>query len=100
MMQELKPILNTMVKTTDGFKIAEVDLKLRGPGEFFGTKQHGMPELRIANPNEDVDILMNARNEAFNVVKDDPQLLNEENLVIHNHFKVRYKDKLELLRAG
>ena len=49
--------LETMVQTTDGFKIAEVDLKLRGPGEFFGTRQSGLPALRIANLVDDADLL-------------------------------------------
>ena len=92
--------LNTLAKSNDGFKIAEVDLKLRGPGEFFGTRQHGMPELNIANPVEDMDILIKARNDAFNLVQDDPQLLNPENFVIRNYFEKYYKDKLELLRVG
>ena len=70
-----------------GFKNnSEADLKLRGPGEFFGTKQHGMPELNIADPIVDIDILIKARNEAFQIVREDPQLLNPENSVIHNYF--------------
>lgn len=92
--------LNTMTKTNDGFKIAEVDLKLRGPGEFFGTKQHGLPELRIANPVTDVTILINARQEAFKLASEDPQLLQAENSAIHEYFKENYRDKLNLLRAG
>ncbi|MBD3287358.1 DNA helicase RecG, partial [candidate division KSB1 bacterium] len=92
--------LKTMTATNDGFRIAEVDLQIRGPGEFFGTKQHGMPELRIANPVQDTNILIKARKEAFQLVHDDPQLLNDENAVIHAHFKESYRDKLNLLRAG
>jgi ATP-dependent DNA helicase RecG len=92
--------LNTISETTDGFKIAEADLKLRGPGEFFGTRQHGMPELLIANPVEDTELLVAARNEAFALVQDDPQLLKVENRVIHDTFLRKYKDKLDMLRAG
>ena len=92
--------LDTLTKTTDGFKIAEADLKLRGPGEFFGTKQHGMPGLRIADPITDIDLLVKARNEAFNLVHEDPQLLNNENSSINNHFSESYRDKFDLLRAG
>jgi len=92
--------LNTLVQTTDGFKISEVDLKLRGPGEFFGTKQHGLPQLKIADPIVDTDILIKARHEAFQLVHEDPQLLNENNKLIHQHFSLKYLDKLDLLRAG
>jgi ATP-dependent DNA helicase RecG len=57
--------LETMVRTTDGFEIAEIDLKLRGPGEFFGTRQHGEPGFHIANPLRDRELLELARREAF-----------------------------------
>ncbi len=57
--------LETMVSTTDGFAIAEIDLKLRGPGEFFGTRQHGEPGFHIANPLRDRELLELARREAF-----------------------------------
>ncbi len=57
--------LETMVRTTDGFEIAEIDLKLRGPGEFFGTRQHGDPGFHIANPLRDRELLELARREAF-----------------------------------
>jgi ATP-dependent DNA helicase RecG len=60
--------LNTMVATTDGFRIAEIDLKLRGPGEFFGTKQWGIPAFRIANLLRDQDILEWAKREAADFV--------------------------------
>jgi ATP-dependent DNA helicase RecG len=57
--------LETMVRTTDGFEIAEIDLKLRGPGEFFGTRQHGEPGFQVANPLRDRELLELARREAF-----------------------------------
>jgi ATP-dependent DNA helicase RecG len=57
--------LETMVATTDGFVIAETDLKLRGPGEFFGTRQHGELGFHIANPLRDAELLELARTEAF-----------------------------------
>jgi ATP-dependent DNA helicase RecG len=52
--------LEYFASTTDGFKIAEADLELRGPGEFFGTRQHGLPEFRLANPITDQEILVTA----------------------------------------
>ena len=56
--------LEAMVRTTDGFEIAELDLQLRGPGEFFGTRQAGMPDLRVANLVRDRDLLEAAKSEA------------------------------------
>jgi ATP-dependent DNA helicase RecG len=63
-----------MTQTTDGFMIAEKDLELRGPGEFFGTRQHGMPELKVANVIRDVELLQLARQEAFELLARNPQL--------------------------
>jgi ATP-dependent DNA helicase RecG len=68
--------VGTMVDSSDGFYIAEMDLKLRGPGEFFGTKQSGLPALRIANILRDAEILEIARREAkslFERLEDDPE---------------------------
>ena len=64
--------LNTMVATTDGFRIAEIDLKLRGPGEFFGTRQWGIPAFRIANIMRDQEILEWAKREAAEFVENPP----------------------------
>jgi ATP-dependent DNA helicase RecG len=61
--------LETMVRTTNGFEIAETDLKLRGPGEFFGTRQHGERGFHIANPIRDFDLLDTARREALALVE-------------------------------
>ncbi len=66
--------LAAMVATTDGFKIAENDLEIRGMGDFFGTRQHGLPPLKVAKIPEDMDLLLTARRDAEDIVKDDPQL--------------------------
>jgi ATP-dependent DNA helicase RecG len=92
--------LDTMVATNDGFKIAEMDLKLRGPGEFFGTRQHGLPELRIADVIKDTKILYAAREEAFRIVREDPQLLRQEDLGTRHYFVKNYKDKYDLAWVG
>jgi ATP-dependent DNA helicase RecG len=69
---EAEQRLKCMVETTDGFRIAERDLELRGPGEFFGTKQSGLPSLRVANLLRDADILETARSEAMHYVEHPP----------------------------
>lgn len=66
--------LNVMIRTVNGFEIAEEDLRIRGPGEFYGTRQSGIPSLRIANILRDVDILERSREDAFALVKTDPRL--------------------------
>lgn len=71
--------LKTMTSTTDGFKISETDLKLRGPGEFFGTRQHGLPSLKIANLYRDMEILKDAQSAAADLMSEDPNLENEDN---------------------
>lgn len=78
MLSSTRARLQTMADTTDGFKIAEVDLELRGPGDMWGTKQHGFPELKIANLLTDQHILIDARREAFRIVETDPHLRTPE----------------------
>jgi ATP-dependent DNA helicase RecG len=97
---EAKVRLETLTKTNDGFKIAEVDLQLRGPGEFFGTKQHGLPQLRIADLVKDTELLLKAREEAFNLAKQDHQILQLENMPVRAHFFKNYREKFELARVG
>src|SRR5258705_4651438 len=64
------PRLDTMVRTANGFEIAETDLQLRGPGEFFGTRQSGEMGFHVANPLRDREFLENARKEAFALAED------------------------------
>lgn len=92
--------LDALAATNDGFKIAEMDLKLRGPGEIFGTRQHGLPELRIANPVQDLQHLRAAREEAFRLVKEDPQLLNQEDTLTRRYFMKNYLDQYDLAWVG
>ena len=77
---EAKTRLETMTSTTDGFKIAEVDLKLRGPGDLMGTQQSGVLQLKIANIIKDKKWLISARNDAFALLREDPQLKTEKNI--------------------
>lgn len=83
---DAKTRLQTMVETNDGFKIAEVDLKLRGPGDLMGTQQSGVLNLRIADIIKDSMLLQKARSVAIEVLKNDPNLLKTENKNIYNTY--------------
>ena len=90
----------TMSETHDGFRIAEEDLELRGIGEVFGTKQHGLPELRFGNLVKDFEIMEDARCEAFLMVKEDPNLKDPRNRLIKDALEERFSDRLELIHVG
>lgn len=92
--------LKTMTETNDGFKIAEVDLQLRGPGELFGTRQHGLPDLKIADPLSDTELLLKARGEAFALLNDSEAFFALAKKLRHNAFVQRYYDKLDLSGIG
>ncbi|NRR90813.1 ATP-dependent DNA helicase RecG [Winogradskyella undariae] len=85
--QDSKTRLETMVRSSDGFEIAEVDLKLRGPGDIMGTQQSGILNLRIADIVKDKDILQEARHYAKNILKQDPSLTLPEHKVILNTYR-------------
>ncbi len=86
--------LEVMTRTTDGFVIAEEDLKLRGPGEFLGTKQSGILRLRIANIIGDAVILQEARTDAFRLIEQDPDLSRPEHQGLSADLRKRYADLL------
>ena len=75
---EVRQRLKILSKTSDGFKIAEEDLKMRGPGDFFGSRQHGLPKLKIANMSEDFEVLKKAQQTAKNILDEDPGLRKKE----------------------
>jgi ATP-dependent DNA helicase RecG len=87
-----KERIRTLVDSQDGFAIAEMDLKLRGPGEFFGTKQSGLPSLKMANILRDPDILSEARHEARVFVEHPPsqEAFAAAIEYIRNHWQRRY----------
>lgn len=70
--------LRVMCQTSDGFRIADEDLKLRGPGDFFGSRQHGLPQLSIADMAQDVQVLKTAQKEAQRILREDPELEQPE----------------------
>jgi ATP-dependent DNA helicase RecG len=78
--------LETMVITNDGFEIAEIDLKLRGPGNIEGTRQSGVLDLKLANLSLDQKLLAEARETVIKVLEDDPELKNESNLLLRQYF--------------
>lgn len=90
-----KERMKVMEKTNDGFIISEKDLELRGPGEFFGTRQHGLPEFKIANIYKDMDILKAAQEAARDILKEDPLLEDIKNEKIRQNidktFETAYK---------
>jgi ATP-dependent DNA helicase RecG len=87
-----KERIETMVETSDGFVIAQRDLKLRGPGDFFGTKQHGLPELKIADLIKHIKIVSIARQEAQIILEDDQSLSSKKNQIIRNEVSSMYKE--------
>jgi ATP-dependent DNA helicase RecG len=88
--------LQVMEETTDGFRIAEADLEIRGPGDFLGTRQAGLPEFRVANIFRDGRILEEARREAFALVEKDPDLSASENAALRLELARRWGRRLEL----
>ena len=89
-----------MVATTDGFALAEVDLQLRGPGDFFGTRQHGLPSLKVANLTEELDLLHDARDDALALLDDDPLLHDAEHRTLREELLRRYGETLQLALVG
>lgn len=83
--------MRIMQASTDGFKISEKDLELRGPGEFFGTKQHGLPELKVANLFTDMKILKIAQNDALVLADKDPDLTQADNLLLKQQIDLMFK---------
>jgi ATP-dependent DNA helicase RecG len=90
--------VRTMTESTDGFYIAEMDLKLRGPGEFFGTRQSGLPTLRVANIVRDTEFLEQARREAQEFLAHPPSR-EELNRVI-GYIRRRWRERYGLVEAG
>ncbi|MCK5913784.1 MAG: DNA helicase RecG, partial [Desulfuromusa sp.] len=92
--------LRVMVQTNDGFRIAEADLEIRGPGDFLGTRQAGLPDFRVASLLKDIRILEDARHEAFEYVKLTNQLSTEAATPVKNELIRRWGGRLELAAIG
>ena len=92
--------LQSMVKYLDGFKIAEIDLKLRGPGDIFGTKQSGFPELKYTNIVEDSELIREAKQSAFKLIKNDPELKKNFSAIIRRNLIKYYSDNLSYAKIA
>ena len=92
--------METMVRTNDGFEIAEVDLRMRGPGDIMGTQQSGIIDLKLADLAKDSQLIILAREAAQNLLKDDPDLTNKNNLVVRNEFIRQMKLKPNWIRIS
>ena len=95
---EIVPVTGSIEKTLDGFKISDEDLKLRGPGEFFGTRQHGYVPTKLVDIINDVQIIKHARTRAFEIIENDPKLKQYQQL----KFKLLndYSHMLEFINIG
>ena len=98
--EEARRRVDAMVGTTDGFRIAEVDLELRGPGEFFGTRQSGLPEFRLADLIRDASVLEEARREAKAIIDRDPELRDPAHRALRQGLLARWRGKLALASVG
>jgi len=98
--EEARVRLRAMERTMDGFQIAEEDLALRGPGEFFGVHQSGLPDFRVGHFLRDTPILIEARKEAFRLLREDPDLMHPSHRKLKEVLLERWKGRLELGTIG
>ena len=92
----IKQRMEIMTKTNDGFVVSEKDLELRGSGEFFGTKQHGIPEFKIANLFEDIETLKSVQSVAIKIIEEDSKLENEKNARLKKQVDNKFGKRIEI----
>lgn len=92
--------LEAFVKSADGFELAEIDLQIRGPGDFFSSRQHGFPPLHIADLSRDFDLLMDVRQKAKAFIQSDPKLVSPDFARLRTMIFSRYGESLELSDVG
>jgi ATP-dependent DNA helicase RecG len=95
-----KERLAVMTQTNNGFEIAERDLQLRGPGEFFGTRQHGLPEFKLADVTQEMHLLQEAKEDALALLADDARLRRPEHKVLRGALLAMFGDTLPLAQVG
>ena len=98
--EEAQQRLDALTKTTDGFELAEIDFQLRGPGDLFGTRQHGLPPLRIADMVRDAKVVDEARRDAIALIQGDPELQNPAYAQLKQRVLARYGEALDLGDVG
>ena len=94
--QNTRERMKIMTETNNGFIISEKDLELRGSGEFFGTKQHGIPEFKIANLFEDIEMLKSVQSVAIKIMEYDPNLDKEKNKLLKKQIENKFRDRIEI----
>lgn len=94
--EKIRQRMKVMCDTNDGFIISEKDLELRGSGDFFGTEQHGLPEFKIANLFEDVEILKKVQKVSIKIIEKDPLLTKEENQKLNELVKEKFDSRIEI----
>ena len=94
--ENIRERMKVMQDTNDGFVISEKDLELRGSGEFFGTRQHGIPEFKIANLFEDMNILKTVQSLAIRILDKDPNLEKKENLALKETINKKFSGEIEI----
>jgi ATP-dependent DNA helicase RecG len=92
----IKERMDVITKSNDGFVISEKDLELRGSGEFFGTKQHGIPEFKIANLFTDIEMLKQVQSITMEILNKDPELKSPENKCLQRMITNKFKDRIEI----
>ena len=93
--EDVKARLSIMTKTNNGFKISEEDLRLRGPGDFFGSRQHGLPEMHVADLGADTQVLKRAQEEAKALLERDPQLALPEHAALRGRIEELFKNNTD-----
>jgi ATP-dependent DNA helicase RecG len=92
--------LHVLVRSDDGFEIAREDLARRGMGDFFGARQHGLPEFRYFDPIRDDDLMVHARDAAQRIIASDKELLRPENELLRIGLVARFADRAALYEVG
>ena len=93
------PRLEAIANESDGFRLAEIDLELRGAGDVLGTRQHGLPEFRVARLPEDTELLVRARDRADEIVVSDPALAEPEHALLREAVVTRFGPELDPIPA-
>ena len=94
--ENTKERMKVMCDTNDGFVISEKDMELRGTGDFFGTKQHGIPDFKIANLFEDMPVLKQVQGISMKIIAEDPKLEKEKNILLKNLIKDKFTNRIEI----